>query len=309
MSAVLDKIKAKAAAAVANGADQTIAKTGGGDYVPPAAGSCKLRFVEYIEIGKQSETFQGKPRDRDKVMLTFEVSGPNHPPVTGEDGVVRPIRITITETLSLNEKARFFKLFGRMNWRGVAKHMAELLGEAFLATIIHRAYKRRDGTDGVAVELYNKTDSLYTIRPPRVQDRDSEGMDITGQFTMVTVPEPISSLKAFFWDDPDMDDWSALFIDGEYPERKNDKGEVTAPAKSKNVVQAKIKLAKNFKGSPTSILLAGNGVALDIPEAERAAGDDDDGSEGESEPAAVVVAKAVTPTGAAATDALNALGM
>lgn len=305
----LDKIKAKAAVAVANGADQTVAKAGGSDYVPPAAGSCKLRFVEYIEIGKQSETFQGKPRDRDKVMLTFEVSGPNHPPHTAEDGTVHPIRITITETLSLNEKARFFKLFARMNYSGGAKHMAELLGLPFLATILHRKYKRKDGTDGVAVELYSKEDSGYTIRPPRVQNRDEEGMDIAGSFTPIQVPAPLSTIKAYFWDDPDMEDWAALFIDGEYPERKNDKGEVTAPAESKNIIQAKIKLAKNFKGSPTSILLAGNGESLDIPDSERAAGGDDEGDAPGEDDAPTPIAKAVTPTGAAATDALNALGM
>lgn len=304
----LDSILAKAAQAVASGADQTVAKTGGGDYTPPAAGSCKLRFVEYIEIGKQSETFLGKPRDRDKVMLTFEVSGPNHPAHVAEDGTKHPIRITITETLSLNEKARYFKLFNRMNYAGTAKHMAQLLGQAFLATIIHREYKRTDGTPGVAVELYDKTNQSYTIRAPRNQERDAEGMDIAGKFINIQVDAPISPIKGFFWDFPDIEAWNALFIDGEYPERKDKEGKVTAPAKSKNVVQAKIKLAKNFAGSQTALLLAGNGIALDIPDAESGRAPEDEGAEPEAE-GATPTATAQAPTGQAATDHLATLGM
>jgi hypothetical protein len=56
--------------------------------------------------------------------------------------------------------------------------------------------------------------------------------------------------------------WDTLFIDGEYPERKNDKGEVTAPAKSRNQFQLKIAAAKNYKGSPIQVLLAEGGKEL-----------------------------------------------
>jgi hypothetical protein len=56
-----------------------------------------------------------------------------------------------------------------------------------------------------------------------------------------------------------------LFIEGEYPERKDDKGNVTSPARSKNVFQNAIKNAVNFKGSPIYTLLAQNGQSLDIP--------------------------------------------
>jgi hypothetical protein len=68
-----------------------------------------------------------------------------------------------------------------------------------------------------------------------------------------------------------------LFIEGEYPERKDDKGNVTAPAKSKNVFQNTIKNAVNFRGSPIYTLLAANGQSLDIPQIDEQ--EDDEGNE------------------------------
>src|SRR6478752_62891 len=125
----LSKIQAAAALAVEKGEDQSVAKKGGGgDYVPPAAGSTRLRFISYIEIGKHERTVQGKKKTEDQVILVFELSGPKHPPRVTDDGTKIPHRIAITLNKSMNEKATFFKLFNRMNWEGKAKHMAQLLG-------------------------------------------------------------------------------------------------------------------------------------------------------------------------------------
>ena len=80
-----------------------------------------------------------------------------------------------------------------------------------------------------------------------------------------------------------MEQWGGLFVEGEYPERKNDKGEVTAPAKSKNVMQNKIKSAVNFIGSPIHTLLVAGGAKIDLP----AVGEDmDDSTEGNEQGAA-----------------------
>lgn len=304
MSAVLDKIKAQAAKAVAEGVDMTQAKTGGGgDYTPPAEGPTRLRLVSYIEIGKQKDDFQGKPRNRDKAVLVFELSGPKHPPTVGEDGTKYPQRIEIEETLSLNEKANFFKLFTRMNYAGKAKHMAELLGEAFKGTVVHRKYKKKDGSEGVAAELRNKQTG-YTIEPPRYEVVDENGP--TGEFKVLPVDPPISPIKGFLWNYADKSDWDSIFIDGQYDERKNDKGEVIAPARSKNKYQNKIKLAVNFAGSPIHGILAAGGNAIDIPDAESVS-DPDAAPEDTVEPAAQQQAPVSTPTGAAADDALNGI--
>jgi hypothetical protein len=263
-----NKFQALGDKAVASGADQTQAKTGGGggDYNPPAAGPCRLRFVGYVEVGKQPHTFQGKTTFRDKVYLTFEISGPRHPPVVNsETGETYPHRITIEENLSLSDKAHFYKLFMRMNYAGKARHMVQLLGEAFKGTVIHRKYAKRgepkdDQTKwtGLAVELFDRA-SGYTIQPPRTEDPE------TGELVDLKVEPAKTPLKAFVWEHADMEQWGDIFIEGEYPERKNEKGEVTAPAKSKNVYQNAIKAAKNFEGSPIHQLLVAGGAKLDLP--------------------------------------------
>lgn len=300
--------KALGTKAVETGVNMTVAQTGG-DYTPPAEGFCLLRFIAYVELGKQKGTFKGVPNVKDKVQLVFELSGPKHPPEE-RDGVKYPHRITIEENLSLNEKARFFKLFRTMNYKGEAQHMVQLLGEAYKGRVIHRKYKRKDGKEGIAVELFDKDAGAFTVAPPRsnVVDQDT-GME-TGEVRVINVPPPISTLKGFVWALADMDQWASLFIEGEYPERKNEKGEVVAAAKSKNVLQNTIKAATNFKGSPIYTLLAANGVALDLTESEQPDRPDEEAEQeaaAEANAAIAAAAKVETPTGAAADDALSAV--
>lgn len=274
--------KALGAKAAAEGKDMTKAvQGGGGDYEPPAAGPARLRLISYIELGKQKGTFQGKPVVKDKVRLVFELSGPKHPAKVLDDGTKLPHRITIEENLSLNEKANFFKLFTRMNYAGGATHMAQLVGDAYLGTVYHRTYKGRDGKDRIAAGLNNKADG-YSIRPPRFEDPE------TGELRVVNVDPPISQLRCFLWDYADKEQWDSLFIDGEYPERKDDKGVVTAKAKSKNVLQHDVLRAVNFEGSPLHALLAAGGGTIDIPDAE-------DGADAEPESADGSLAGATAP--------------
>lgn len=288
-----------AKAAAEDNRDMTKATAGGGDYTPPAAGFCLLRLVGYYEIGKQAGTYMGKPTLKDMVQLTFEVSGPKHPPHIAEDGTKTPIRITIEENYSMNEKARFFILFQRMNYKGDSNHMVQLMNEPYKGRIVHREYKRRDGKPGIAVELWDKVNKTWTIEPPRVDVMDENGMP-TGEMRVLTVPPALTTPKAFLWNHSDLDDWNGLFIDGEYPERKDDKGVVIAPAKSKNVIQNTIKRAANFKDSPIYAIIAAIGGNLDIPDAEVPdVGSDDDAA------TPVAPAPVAVPEGAAADDALN----
>lgn len=309
--------KALGAAAAAAGADQTKVTTGGGgDYTPPAAGPASLRFVAYIEVGKQKKKVQGKEKIQNEVHLAFELSGRNHPPTVLDDGTKRPHIIWLKENLSLNEKARFKKLFARMNYKGEAQHLVQLLGEAFRGDVIHRTWKGADGKERTEAELYNKAEGTFTIRAPRSPILDEETGEDTGEFRVIKVDPPITPVKAFLWEHCDMDQWNSLFIDGEWPERKDDKGVVTAPAKSKNVLQNRIKLAVNFKGSPMYNLLATNGGSLDIPDAESGVEEDDGSTDDDTAAAAGVAASvgiakagatAAAPKGAAADDALNGI--
>lgn len=303
------------AAGAAAVSDQTKTVAGGGDYTPPAEGACKLRLVGYIELGKHEKTFKGVKKLQDMVRLEFEVSGPKHPPIE-VDGVKKPIIVSIEENLSLNEKARFAKLFARMNYAGKYTHASQMVlaTEAFKARIVHRKYAKSgeakdDATKwtGVAVELYDKKTEAFTIEPPRIPERDAEGLE-TGNFTPMAVEPALTSPRLFIWNADDkhqLAQWSTLFIDGEYEERKDASGKVTAPKKSKNVLQNRIKLAKNFQGSALQLALLASGATIDIPDAEAGRddtppGDDDDNPDGTASNA-----KAAAPTGAAATAALN----
>jgi hypothetical protein len=263
--------KALGAKAASEGADQTKSQAGGGTDIPPAAeGPCLMRFIGYVELGKQKGTFKGAPTVKEKVRLIFELTGKRHQPVELPNGDKLPYRVTVEENYSLNEKASFFKIFQRMNYRQDAQHIVQLLGEGFKGEIHHRAWRGKDGKERIDVTL--KGPGGYTIAPPRKEDEDSE----TG-YVAVAVPEAISPIRCFLWEQADLNQWSSLFIEGEYPERKDDKGNIIAPAKSKNVFQNTIKNAVNFKGSPIYTLLAQNGQSLDIPQMDEQ--EEDEGNE------------------------------
>lgn len=214
---------------------QEAQKGGGGDYEPPVEGACLLRFVGYVEIGKQESNWKGQVKVKDKVQLVFEVHGKNYPVKELDDGTKVVHRIKITETLSLSEKANFFKLFRAMsNGRSDITHMAQMLGEPFRGRIYHN--KTEDGR--VFARLRN--DAGYSIAPPYVEDAE------TGESRKVKVPEAISPLRLFVWDAASKEMWDSLFIDGEYEE-----------GKTKNVFQEAITKAKNFPGSPIYAILQG----------------------------------------------------
>lgn len=288
--------------------NQTVAKAGGDFDNTIPEGNCRLRFVHYIELGKQKGTFQGKPTVKDKVQLGFEISGPKHQPRVLDDGTKLPFMIYIEENLSQSAKANFHKLLTVMNYTGKATHLAQLLGEGYLGTISHRKYAKR-GEDkanpatwtGVAAELKPKGGS-YTVRPPRVEDAES------GDWKDVVVDAPISPLRLFIWNLADMSQWGSLFIEGEWEERKDEKtGAVISPKRSKNIIQQKIASAENFPGSVMQTLLLNNGVNLDLGVAteDDDAGGEEDAGEAQATEGTVPPTAAAVPSGEAADDALN----
>jgi hypothetical protein len=228
-------LKAAIAAAAKTGPNMNEAQ-GGGDYEIPASGIARARFVGYYEMGKHEEEFKGEKKLRDKVELVFELSGPNHPP-RDFNGEKVPQRITARETYGLTDRNHFLKLFRQMNYSGKATHMAELLGEPFLVEIFHTKSK-----DGKKTYANLRGPNGYNIKGTTVQD------PVSGQMVTVDVPQAMTDIKVFLWDQACKDMWDSIYIDGEYPEQKDEKtGEVTRAAKSKNVLQDKIRSAKNFK--------------------------------------------------------------
>ena len=240
-------------------------------------------LIGYIEIGKQKKTYKQQEKVVEQVQLIFELAGGKNAPRELEDGTKLPHRITVTETLSLNEKANFFKLFKKLNYNGEAKHMCQLLGKHWLVNIIHSD----NGKEGADKRVYAnvRNDDGYTFRPPvRIV-----GDELAGDAKEIPIPAPevLSELRLFLWDFPTKPMWDSLYIPGEYEERKDEKtGKVIAPAKSKNVIQEKIKSALNWVGSPMHELLQeGDGLELGelgetevdtgtAPETGAAAGDD-----------------------------------
>jgi hypothetical protein len=261
---------AVAAKAAAEGQGQTVAKSGGGDYKPLAAGPCRLRLVGYIETGKHTKMWQGKLKTSPKVILLFEVSGPRHPP-REFDGVKYPNIIAINENLSLSDKANFFKLFTRMNFAGDAQHMAQLLGRAFKGEIYHRTWKGADQKERIEAELRNNDG--YSIAPPRVEDPE------TGDYVQLNVAPALAPTRCFIWDYADKDQWDSVFIDGEWAAQVDAAGTVTKPAKSKNVYQAAIMSAENFQGSVIQQMLIANGARLDIPDVDNAEQEPEQGAQ------------------------------
>lgn len=221
----------------------------GGEYTPPTAGLARARLVGYFELGTHEEEYEGKLRDREKVDLIFELSGPNHEPRKLDDGTLVPIRITVQETFSLDAKSNFFKLFQAMNVLGDESHMAYLLGRPFIVEVFHKrsangkkVYANLKGSNG-----YNVCGT--TIKDPR-----------TGEEVVIEVAPAVTELKAFIWGGADKEMWDSIYIPGEYAERRDAQtGHLISPPRSKNVLQERIMSAKNWSSHPLAAIVGTGG--------------------------------------------------
>ncbi|WDD93861.1 hypothetical protein Bsp3421_003962 [Burkholderia sp. FERM BP-3421] len=136
--------------------------------------------------------------------------------------------------------------------------MAELLGKPFVVEVFHR--KSRDGARTYA---NLRGPSGYNVKGTTVQD------PLTGKSVLLEVSAALTDVKAFIWDIADIEMWNSIYIPGEWAERKDEKtGEVTSPARSKNVIQEKIMSAKNWKAHPLAAVVAAGGQEPDLPDPE-----------------------------------------
>lgn len=258
----LTKIKQLAAEAAETGPDLNKQQSGG-DFKPPAAGATRLRFVDYIEVGVHTTSSkQWGDKTKGRAHFGFELSGPKHPPRKLDDGRLVPERITFKLPIGQNKKNDYSKLFKLMaaDHPGV-KNFAQLLGEGFRGEVVHRAYKKRDGSDGVAAEL--KNEAGFTIKGLTYEDPES------GEVRKVKVDEPISDIRLFLWDLADLDQWDSIFVDGTFDD-----------GNTKNKFQEEIKLAENLAGSAIEQALteAGREAEL-IPTPKKAGGQEADESD------------------------------
>jgi len=251
------KLKEAAAAVAQTAPDMNKSvKGGGGNYTPPPEGIARLRLVGYVETGTHKKSIKGKDKLEKEVRLVFELSGPKYPARDMEDGTKVPFRISINTNFSLNEKAGFYKLFKRMNYKGTATHMSQLLGEAFLGKVVH--VTKGEGQEAVTYANL-KDDAGYTVTPPKIEDPE------TGAVRDIEVAPPISPLRMFVWNGAPEHlkmMWDSLFIDGTVGDEQ----------RSLNVFQDRIKAAEDYVGSPIYNLLQAGGQEPDLPGVDTAPG-------------------------------------
>lgn len=219
--------------------DLSEVSTGGGGRVYPE-GYAFARLVSYVEFGKQPREFQGQAKDP---VLTFRLGFAiwGQPPGQEEtyhnaDGTPGYIG-TFDMYHGNNSKAGTKVAFDKMNWTGKHKQFFTMLGEPFLLRI---KVKEVDGEGGKKRKV-NRIDLKETLPP-----RDPA----TGSAYPVPEVEDESLYRLFLWNNPTVEGWDSLFIEGQSEE-----------GKSKNWMQEKCYEAVDFEGSALHQLLSG-GAAL-----------------------------------------------
>ena len=230
MSAKLAALQALAAQDVAeSGIDLNEAVKGGGGGRLLPEGYAFGRLVEYIEFGNQPQEFQGQVKAPAlEFTLGFALTGEGYQNDDGTPYVVR----TYNTALSRNEKARAFKLFKALNWKGTAKSFAQLLGETFLVKIKQVPKSKTDP------KIVSRID-LDGFLPP---------LDPVTRQPYPVAEAPDDMYRLFLWSRPTKEAWDSLYIEGEYE------------GKSKNRIQEQILAALDFQGSPLQQLLMASGV-------------------------------------------------
>lgn len=174
--------------------DMSTASTGGGErYVLPE-GSAIGRLVSYIEVGKKPMEYQGQAKPPAlHVRLGFALYGEGY---QRDDGKPRIIR-SFAMNLSNNEKAKTFKLFKRMNYKGIHKNFAQMLGETFIVPIKHKA--------GAKGAVYANID--FEQIAPGIEPISRRPYEIP------TTPDEMYQL--FLWNNPTLEQWNSIHIEGD----------------------------------------------------------------------------------------------
>lgn len=191
----------------------------------PKEGACLVRLVEYIEFGVQPQPdFQGKPKKPcEQIQLGFEIVSKGHAKKT-DDGQEFHDTIRLYLNKSLSGKSNFKKVFTQLACGDESiKHMAQLLGKGWQATITHNKSAKTGKTYA----------NIGDFRKAVATDFE------TGEVKPLNVPPALKDIIVFIFNKPLKIMWDKLYIDG-----VNDEGN------SKNFIQEKIMAAKNYQGSP-----------------------------------------------------------
>ena len=219
---ILDAVRAAESALT----DQTQEQAG--SFELPPVGDTVGRLVTYVELGPQPFTWKGVPSGVNMaVSIGFELLSPKKN--IGEDGAGQFLSMNKMK-MSLNSKAKFFKLFESMRYgREDKKHMAQLLGEAFIITISHSSC--------------GKFANIDAVRSPYTLDA------VTGDSVLVNVPPATRRYQLFLWDNPTVECWNSIYIDGTW----EDDNKIQH---SKNKLQEFILSSPGFKGSKAELVIS-----------------------------------------------------
>lgn len=223
----LQQMQQAAEAAAASAVDMNVAQKGGGGILYPA-GYCFARLVEVLELGNHVTSFQGVAKDpAPQIRLGFAIFGDGY---QGEDGKPGYIR-TYDLTMSVNEKAKTFKLFKKLNYKGQAKTFAQLLGQTFLLKINHYTAKAAGAKPRSVIDLegFLPPNDPVTKQPYPIPDA------------------PDNMYRLFLWDMPTKQMWDSLYMEGAFDD-----------GNSKNIIQEQLMKATNFPSSALEQLLGGS---------------------------------------------------
>jgi hypothetical protein len=213
----------------------------------PRAGVALLRFVSYIELGRQEPRKGSGYKPALKVLLEFELNHPDH--MVEIDGNKVPQRISIRLNKGKTSKSGFRKLFNLMNKAcgGTYTHFVQMLGKPFLGEIFHNSSE-----DGKKTYANLDDNGAYSLKAPVQIDA------LTNKQTPIPVAEVHGDLKAFLWENPSIEDeqiiemWNSIYIEG--TREVVDEATKEKTEKSKNWIQETIMANLDWEGSTTQAL-------------------------------------------------------
>lgn len=241
-------------------------QTGGGRGLLPA-GTAFVRPVYYVEAGVQKQqVFDGVQKPPAPMFeIGFAIVGGSGKNLEGkpekyvlEEGKF-PVLKSWDKPISLNEKSYCVLVHKALNRVGnKCSHMIQKLPESplYQLSITHRIPEKGKNAGKTVADF-----DFRTLQP---------AWDTVNACEVNMPSVDPKSIQAFLWDKPSLGQWDSIFIDGQFEAVKNDKGEITKPARSKNFIQEKILGAQNFEGSAIQKVLQGanRDVALAVESLE-----------------------------------------
>lgn len=224
----------------------------------PREGIALIRLRDYIETGRhEAKNPQHKPSL--KVMLTFELSHPDH--MIEIDGKKVPQAITVRVNKTYSDKGKYMPLFKALNrcFGNQYNHFVQMIDKPMLARIYHNEY---EGKKYANLDI----DGSWSFMPAFQEDA------LTGAKTPVPVPELDGKPKVFLWelegatDEQVKEMWDSIYIEGT---RTDDKGKEI----SKNWIQEAVMENIEWEGSTVQALTQEH-ISLDEEEAKPQAATD-----------------------------------